>query len=211
MALSCSLLSSGGGNRNKPSHGSGQKEAIAAVDDGYEEEGVQPQEAASGGGAAHGETLVAVITGQQRRCRQCQRQAEKAEARRNALLTEAEAAVARGAPPSEVDELNERAREQEELRKTKTELCIALQGQVAVLERVLTESGFATQGLDEDPEKAEVRQAAEEAQYHMSREEVRVQRESAEEMSHLLVSGLRDPMADVDHDAVVREVDATLA
>lgn len=57
-------------------------------------------------------------------------------------------------------ELNDRASEHESLRKAKTDSCIALQAQVGVLERAVTEITFARQGLDEVLEVAAARQAA---------------------------------------------------
>jgi len=73
----------------------------------------------------HSETLLAVISTQQKRCQGCQLDAEEAEKQRDLLLEEGE---------------SEAAAVQEEIRKAKTSLCIVLQTQIDVLQRVLQES-----------------------------------------------------------------------
>lgn len=187
----------GGGGAGDDQDTDAYADAAGGPDGGYGHGSGAHANGNSAAAAAHAETLEAVIATQQRRCHHCQRSAEKAEERRDALLAEAESAAAGGAA-EDAAELNDRAREQENLRKSKTDLCIALQAQIGVLERVLAESGFAKQDLDEDPEVAAARQAAEESQLYASREHVRAQQEQAEEMSYMLAQGLRDPMDPTD-------------
>lgn len=143
---------------------------------------------------ARPETLETVIETQRVRCAQCQRHAEKAEHRRDNLLASAEVAE----DADEAEHLNEAASEQEELRKAKTDMCIALQAQIGVLERVLTESGLRSQGIDEDLEAAAARQEKEEEGYYIEREKVSEIREKNEEVSLLLSQNTFHDAVDVD-------------
>lgn len=152
----------------------------------------------------HGETLEAVIATQRKRWRACQRYAEKAEKRRDSYLQKAETT----GDEEDAALCNEKATEAEELRKGKTAMFITLQAQISVLERVMTESGFQTQGLDEDFDEAEERMDEAEMTLREEREEIRVQRESAEEMSRLLS---RNIAVHVDDDEDRGDVDQVAA
>lgn len=149
---------------------------------------------------SHSETLEAVVATQKKRCRASQRHSERAEKRRDAYLRQAETT----ADPEEAETFNEKAAEAESLRKSKTALFITLQTQIDVLERVLMESGLRSQGLDEDLDAAVQRMERAEQTLREDREEVRAQRESAEEMSRMLSKNIAMP---VDEDEVRDELE----
>ncbi len=194
-AMFSSLFGGRGGGRAKGAKAAAKeaaKEAAAAAKPTVGEAERMP--------GARPETLQTVIETQRVRCAQCQRHAEKAEHRRDNLLASAEVAE----DADEAEHLNEAAAEQEALRKAKTDMCIKLQEQISVLERVAAESGLRSQGLDEDLDAAAARQEKEEEGYYIERKKAEDVREKNDEVNLLMSQNTFEPSGDLDANSEIQ-------
>lgn len=148
--------------------------------------------------SSEGETLAAVILRQKRRKKACAERAAKAENRRDALLEEAKVCE----DPETAAAHNDKARAAENVRKKMTAMVITLRAQIGVLDKVITEFGFKDTRGEEDPLIADERIATGEQHVREADEDIRVQREKAEQISRMLSQNIAMPMDEDDIQAV---------